>query len=241
MGKMVPTIIDGGNASANLSVYDTNSITPVAHKLYLLCMAWCGTDALTPPDPTSIVGCNLTWTKVDGEAYKTTGANRFAYGVWRAQGSAPTAGPITVTFPSLRAGWVWFVLEVDSTKMTGSDGADAIGQVTKNSTVDIDEGGTITTTTLAAPVNVLSSIPLVVLAVNNDIGIGGMNFPADWLQIGERDHAAPTELLTVAYNPAWTNSATATAAMGTNNNFAGIMAIELVNNIEKPGNFFFRS
>lgn len=122
--------------------YITASISPAANKLILLTVWTFATTASTPFfDPTSVTGNGLTWTLVAGQDhfpddpnFPTTGMHS-RVSVYRAVGSSPTTGAITIAYTGTQPdGCAWSVTQFTGADVTGTNGANAIVQaVTKQS------------------------------------------------------------------------------------------------------------
>lgn len=131
-----------GSGSAGTSTL-TNSISPVANKLYLLSVAtdWGGS---AEPNTPSVSGCNLTWELVESAYYDTTSSSRRKLTLFRAMGSSPTSGQVTISMGAQNQNaFTWSIEEVTDAKTSGSNGADAIVQtdsqvVTDNSNDEVN-------------------------------------------------------------------------------------------------------
>jgi hypothetical protein len=89
-------------------------------------------------DIPTLAGNGLTWVQV---ATVLQGQRRLT--VFRALGAAPSAGAVTITFPTTnQTAVVWSIVQLSNTPITGANGADAV--------VQSDTGATASNTTVAA-------------------------------------------------------------------------------------------
>lgn len=113
-------------STTDQSAYPTGSISPDANQLILAAFWW----AQTTPGTVSATGNGLTWVAVDSNAGGTRKMQLF-----RAMGSAPTAGALTFTVaggsgtPSRGA---WSVVEVAQVDTSGTNGSAAQVQSANN-------------------------------------------------------------------------------------------------------------
>jgi hypothetical protein len=115
------------------SVYTTASITPTANKVLFLAVGQKHT-ASDQAAPTVSGGGVATWTQVS-----TVNSTRRRLTVFRAEtGAAPTSGAITITLAATLASMAWAVIEVEDSKRSGTNAADAVVQ----SITDANTAGT---------------------------------------------------------------------------------------------------
>lgn len=143
------TNITSGNQDTSGSSASTSSITPVANKLYLLTVA-CRTNLSIDSNTPSVSGCGLTWSIVtDGTntgnvLFDTTSASRKRQVLFRALGSTPSTGSLTIDYGGqTQTGIVWTLEELD-----GIDTSSPIVQVATNR--DTTATASTITATLAA-------------------------------------------------------------------------------------------
>jgi hypothetical protein len=107
----------------NLQIYTTASITPSSTTLQLAAV-W-STDVSNLETPT-LTGNGLTWVHLGGVAY---GAIR-RLDLYRAMGASPTAGAVTITFPTVQNqnGCGWSFSEFPGADTSGTNGSGAIVQ-----------------------------------------------------------------------------------------------------------------
>lgn len=127
-------LTSGSNASSSSIV--TASITPGANKLILLSFSVADNRTVS-----SISGNGLTWELIDSE---TTNAEITTF-VYRAMGSSPSAGSVTVNLSGACRN-AWGINELDNVNTTGTNGSGAIKQSAKNNNGSADN----LTATLAA-------------------------------------------------------------------------------------------
>lgn len=125
--------------SVDRTAYTTGSVAPGPDKLVLLTLWVRGPVG----EPTSVSGNGLTWELEEKLGFD--GAQGVNVAVYRAMGSSPTAGTITISLPATASGAAWSVVEVGGVNTTGSNGAQAIAQ-----SVAASGTGTTGTITLAS-------------------------------------------------------------------------------------------
>lgn len=117
------------STGSDATSYNTASITPHANKLILIAI---GTQYGTPaPSISSVTGCGLTWVKV-GDV--TSSDNEQKLTVYRAMGTAPTSGALTINCSSTASRCNWSVDEFANVEKSGESGANAIVQTATNKT-----------------------------------------------------------------------------------------------------------
>lgn len=131
-----------GNSSST-----TASITPASNKLQLLAIS-SRTNISTDPNAPTVTGCGLTWVQIATIVYDTTSASRRRLTLFRAMGSSPSSGALTIDFGGQNQTHVtWVADEITGMDTSGTDGSGAIVQSATNK----DEVGTTTfTVTLGA-------------------------------------------------------------------------------------------
>jgi cellulase (glycosyl hydrolase family 5) len=113
--------------SNDRSIYTTASVSPGANKLILLVVVNGRTDG-TATAPSAISGNGLTWVQVGTVA--TSSVNQ-QVSLYRALGSVPSAGIVTITFAASQSNCLWSVFEVSGMDTSGTDGSGAIAQTPK--------------------------------------------------------------------------------------------------------------
>src|SRR3990167_7648127 len=120
-----PTVLTSGADNSLGASALTDSITPTANRLVLLAVSsvnwW---DAL---DWTA-TGCNLTWVQIANVNYNS-GVSNSQLVLFRALGSSPTTGQITISNGSNKDEITWSVVEFSNVDTSGSSGSGAVVQV----------------------------------------------------------------------------------------------------------------
>lgn len=136
------TDTDGGSSSA------TASITPSSNKLILLSV-YSRTGITAEPNEPTVSGNGLTWVKINGIYFDTTSSSRKKITLFRAMGSSPSTGAITINFAGQNQTDVyWMVEEVTGMETSGTNGSGAIIQSATRKE-ESWSGGTITATLAA--------------------------------------------------------------------------------------------
>lgn len=153
----------------------TGLATPTANKLQIFAVASAASAAVNTP---TVTGQGLTWVQIQTVAY--VASNR-KLTVFRAMGSSPSLGVLTVDFGGqTQTSVAWVQLEITGTDTTGTNGSGAIVQST---TKTVGAGvSTISATALSAFEHA-NNLNLTVTA--NDIN-GTMTPDADFTEITDR-------------------------------------------------------
>ena len=124
----------------------TASVTPAANALILLEVR--NTTGTNPPSIPSVNGNGLTWVQVATKTFGTIAAPTRRVTLFRAMGSAPTSGGITIDFGGVNQsnGCAWSVDQWTGVDTSGTSGSGAILQ----SAVNAADSATSITATLAA-------------------------------------------------------------------------------------------
>jgi len=176
-------LTSGDDTAANAVSISTASITPAANKPLLLTFFFNSGSAVTAP-PT-VTGNGLTWTLIGSSDTVTSTAPRVC-AMYRAIGSAPTAGAVTITSGDGQTitGSFWSIVQFDGALTTGTNAADAFknfasARPSANTSANTAFPGTIT------PGNATYSV----------VGIAAQELPnpgTGWSQDARFSHAAPT-------------------------------------------------
>lgn len=135
-----------GNSTAT-----TASITPSANQLILISVS-ARTNVTADTNEPTITGNGLTWVLVNSRIWDTTGASRKRVSVFRAMGSSPSTGAITIDYGGQnQTNIVWTVDQFSGVDTSGTNGSGAIVQSATNK----DE--TVTTGTLTVTLGAFSS------------------------------------------------------------------------------------
>jgi hypothetical protein len=133
------TLTSGGIDSPTSTTCTTNSITPSANKLVLLAIGRRGTGTVT-----SVTGNGLTWVQV-ADQFDGNGSGNNGVVLFRAMGSSPTTGSVTMTFSAAQSRCNWSITELGNVDTSGTNGSGAIVQYATSS----HTGGTTISTTLS--------------------------------------------------------------------------------------------
>ena len=194
----VATLLTANKLTATQAVYTTASISPGANRaVYAFVASVQGAGVVTP----TLSGNGLTWTQIAVQSISTL--RRLT--VFRAMGSSPTAGAVTITHGSNMAECVWSIVEVADVDTTGTHASGATVQVVQKA----DAIGLTGTNTLAA----LGSENNVHLAaiMTRSTSHAAVTHDADFAELSDTDASAC--LLEVAwarnqtaYTPTWAGS-----------------------------------
>lgn len=146
------TLLTSGTDPVNNNAFTTASVSPGADKLILLIAGGFENDASLTGDAT-ISGNGLTWVAItavnfNGGGPSDTNFRRLV--LYRAMGTSPSSGAITITWPQTIGACSWHVVEVSGIDTSGTNGSGAIVQSATNSNNDEPETATSLTVTLAA-------------------------------------------------------------------------------------------
>ena len=134
--------LTSGSSGVDASLFTTASITPTANRLVIVVVLSHRTPAGVAP---TLSGNGLTYVQIATQTFSTGNAHRIT--MFRAMGSAPTAGAITIEFgEETQNACAWSVFEFDGVDTTGTNGSGAVVQSATNS-ISFD---TVLTVTLAA-------------------------------------------------------------------------------------------
>lgn len=151
--------LTSGSSGVDGTVFTTASVTPGANRLILLALYGARTDANPLAAPT-ISGNGLTWEQVVLIGGPTGNVTRGLV-LFRAMGSAPSAGAITITWPTTMGYCFWTVEEFDGVNTGGSDGSAAVVQsATGESSTNVTSGSV----TLGAFANAADDVAYAVFA-----------------------------------------------------------------------------
>lgn len=117
----------------------TASITPSANKLILLTIT-SRADAVQPTI-SSVSGNGLTWVEINHRDYDAAGSRRTVF-LYRAMGSSPTTGSVTITWGGIQTAKAWCIDEITGADTSGTNGSGAIVQSVTN------EGASVTSLTI---------------------------------------------------------------------------------------------
>jgi hypothetical protein len=118
--KVYGTKLTAGSNTTDASSYATATILPDPNRLVLAAIEVSKASAV--PTPT-LSGCGLTWVQVGTAAFATTSRCT----LFRAMGSAPTSGVVTISAAST-TGAAWSIWEFGNVDTSGTNGSAAIVQ-----------------------------------------------------------------------------------------------------------------
>lgn len=116
--------LTSGNSATNGTSFSSASVTPTADNLILLTVY---SEAVVENDggvPSSVSGNGLTWVKIA----EATSDNWGAASLWRAMGSSPSTGAVSLTFTNTQNGALWQLSEFSGIDTGGTNGSAAVVQ-----------------------------------------------------------------------------------------------------------------
>lgn len=125
--------LTSGNATTALQTSATTaSVSPASNNLELLTVVNETLISVDPNEPT-ITGNGLTWVKVGTTVFDNGGVDRKRITVFRAMGSSPSSGAITIDFAGQVQAWIqWALDEFSGIDTSGTNGSGAIVQSAVN-------------------------------------------------------------------------------------------------------------
>jgi uncharacterized protein YjdB len=169
--NIVHTLLTSGNNTVNQKIYSTASIAPAANTL--ITVAVLGHNATTAPaSPTLSGGGMTTWTQVATITFDSVATPLKRLTIFRAMRSSPGQGSLTITFSANVSNCQWIVSQWRNVDISGSNGANAIGQTSSNRANPVN-GLTVTLPAFSNPNNVAYGVFAVkqnVLAVTPGTG-----------------------------------------------------------------------
>ena len=117
-------LAEGGVSGSNIKSVPTQSIAPGANRLIL---AWILTTDNQTPDVPTLSGNGLTWVLV-GLTYWNPSGPYFGDNItlFRAMGASPTAGSVTISYPSGQQSIAWSIVEFSGVDTSGTNGSGAV-------------------------------------------------------------------------------------------------------------------
>lgn len=109
----------------------TASISPSSNNLLLASVVNRTSVSVDPTVPT-LSGNGLTWVQIATIVFDTTSSSRRRISLFRAMGSSPSSGSVTITFGETTPQALWSIEQVSGVDTSGSDGAGAIVQSATN-------------------------------------------------------------------------------------------------------------
>ena len=142
MGTPFTTLTNGlwNGTTTNIT---TGVITPLANRL--IALSYCAHEPV--PNVPTVTGCNLTWIAEPGMRHNHS--TRYL-SFFRAMGSSPTTGAVTITWSSSVQTVEWEIAQSgDDVDTSGTNGSGAIGQIGTPQ----NEGNLLANPVLTVPIN----------------------------------------------------------------------------------------
>ena len=174
---------ESASSTTNTTIYTTGSFTPNPDRLQLLGVL--STSSGTAEVPLSVVGCGLTWELVTSVTFPT--ATR-KLSVYRAMGSSPSAGTLTITFLSTHSSCLWAWEETTGADTGGTNGSSAVVQ-------------SVTNTAGAASVTINATLAALENAANAHVAFVGISIngsitpDAQFAELGDDAESTPDSTL----------------------------------------------
>lgn len=112
----------------NSAAHVTGSFTPEANALILALVSCNNSASFASPIPVSLTGNGLTWVLVNSVNGNASGKNLQGCAMYRAMGSSPSAGTLTVNMPTAGNAVTVQVLQITGADTSGTNGSGAIVQ-----------------------------------------------------------------------------------------------------------------
>lgn len=181
---MSVALLEAASSTDGLTGYTTGSATPTASKLQVLdVLSSSGTAAETP---TSVVGCGLVWDLVFALNLNVAGTRRLSR--YRAVGTAPSTGALTITFLNAMSSCLWNWKEVTGADVGGQNGSNAIVQTVS---ATAGTGSTTINATLAA-LEHANNIHLAAVGLSDALAV---NADAQFTEVGDDTETTPSSAL----------------------------------------------
>ncbi len=181
------TLKEAASSTSNTNSYATSSQTPNPDWLQILDIETSSTT--TAEAPSSVVGCGLTWELVSQVAI---GSGLRCVSRFRAMGSAPSTGALTMTFAGSMTSCLWNWKETGNADTAGSNGSGAVVQTV---TAVTGAGATTISATLAALENAANHA---LAAVGLNVGTG-VTADAQFTELGDDSETTPDSTLECEY------------------------------------------
>lgn len=186
MPAITATALTKGEDRASHSIVNTASITPGANRLVLLtCFQRQGTAPVAP----TVTGNSLTWVKIASSS--TFFFSLCMVSLYRAMGSSPTAGAVTMTFGVAEDLVMWTVSHLDNVDITGTNGSGAIVQ---SGTTAVDSGSGVPSIALSVFADATNNAAFAGFALIDNAGPAtatagaGMTLLNDYEVVGNDHH-----------------------------------------------------
>lgn len=209
-----PTLLASGADTTDGTSFLTASVTPIAGNLTLLCVV--AADTTAPETPSSVSGCGLTWTLIATQDFVTDN-KRIA--LYRACGTSPTTGQITITYLSTKTIFAYSIVNIPGTAAApASNGSTGIKQI-KGNAADAATSLTLTfTAAFSNPNN--GGIAFFVTDANAAVTPDG-----SWTEFASGDVGGSTP--TMRIETQWVGSSVSAASASFSSADAGGLAVEI--------------
>lgn len=167
-----------------------------------------------PSNPSSITGNGLTWVQVLGLNWGNTYEQ---LNVWRAMGSSPSSGAVTVNFPSSQDAFGWIIEQHTNVDTSGTNGSGAVVQSASN----LASTGTSLAVTLATFSDATNNVASGCFCINREEAIGP---EGGYTELAEVQYA--TFALTLE-SECKTGQDTSVSASWTTSSYSGGIALEI--------------
>lgn len=132
-------------STGTISSAVTASISPSSNALILLSVMSRRGDSTEPSVPT-VTGNGLTWVNITSIYYDTASTSRKKLSLFRAMGSSPTSGTVTIDFSGENQTDIfWTIDEATNVDTSGTNGSGAVVQ-SATAKEDAGDGGLLTVT-----------------------------------------------------------------------------------------------
>lgn len=205
---------DTSNLGAGGGSYATASISPKPNQLIFLAVACSLATA-----PSSISGNGLTWVEVTRVSFQTIASPAKMLILYRAMGTSPTPGVVTINFGSSMNGICWAVDQLDGVDTSGTNGSGAVGTPVTNAS-DSAPSLAVTLATLAATSASYGAFCALTSTTTINPGSG-------YAELSEQTHSAPVNRLQTEWKRGTDNTVDAETANGTSTAWGGI-AVEVL-------------
>jgi hypothetical protein len=173
MAVSIANLTSGSDPTSTTS-WSTASITPTANNLILISFVLRNGSSVNPT-VSSVTGNSLTWVLVNSINYDSSGTSRRTKFVYRALGSSPTSGAVTITAGETDSGAIWTVDQFSGVDTSGTNGSGAIVQSATNKD-EAASSSTLTVTLSAFSSSANATFGVFASADGNDTTTAGTGF-----------------------------------------------------------------
>lgn len=187
-GTISVALLEAASSTTDGTVFTTGTKTPTANKLQVIDIL--AAHGVTAETPLSVTGCGVTWVLV-GESYLGGGTTK-RIARYRAMGSAPSTGALTITFSGTMTSVIWNWNEVTNASTEGLNGSGAFVQTV---TATAGAGSTTINATLAA-LEHATNVHLAAVGLNTNASVTP---DADFSELGDKGEGTPVSTLETEY------------------------------------------